>query len=126
MPRLRRGWHGRSASLELVNRSSLIERQGFGFILGPLCDQRRIYVEGCGDHRGRRVRQPVGQGDVLEIGTFEYLEELQLGVAEVLDIMTIVALDVADVARIEVLGLRFGTGSEHSDLRPAFDVVLPF
>jgi len=38
------------------------------------------------------VRQPVGQGDVLEDGTFEYFEELQLGVADVLDIMTIVAL----------------------------------
>src|SRR5690348_14595652 len=39
--------------------------------------------------------------------------------------MTIVALDVADVARVEVRGLCFGAGSEHSDLRRAFDVVLP-
>src|SRR5689334_2517473 len=98
MPRLRRGWHGRSASLELVNRSSLKERQGFGLILGPFRDHCRVYIESCGDHRGRRVRQPVGQRDVLENGTFEYLEELQLGVASVLDPMTIVALDVTDVA----------------------------
>jgi len=38
--------------------------------------------------------------------------------------VTIVALDVADVARIEVRGLRLRTGSEHPDLRPAFDVAL--
>src|SRR5712672_3448651 len=93
-------WRGRSASLELVNRSCLIDRQGFRLILGPPRDHRRVDIEGCGDHRGRRVRQP---------GTFEYLEELQFGVAEILDIMAIVALDVADVARVEVRGLRFGT-----------------
>ena len=40
--------------------------------------------------------------------------------------MTIVALDVADVPRVEVRGLRSGAGSEHPDLRRAFDVVLPF
>jgi hypothetical protein len=91
-PRLRRGWRGRSASPDLQNRSCLIDRQGFRLILGLLRDYRRVNIERCGNHCGRRVRQPVGQGDVLEDGTFEYFEELQLGVADVLDIMTIVAL----------------------------------
>src|SRR6201987_3758638 len=126
VPRLRRGWRDRSASIELVSPSSLIYRQRFGLIFGPLRDHGRVDIEGCGDHRGRRARQPVGQGDILEIGTPEYLEVLQLGVGEVLDIMTSVAFDNGDVARVEVLGLRFGAGSEHPDLRPTFDEICPF
>src|SRR6201998_244772 len=101
VPRLGRGWRGRSASLERVTPSSLIDRQGFRLILGPLRDHRRVDIEGCGDHRGRRARQPVGQGDILERGTPESLEVLQLGVGEVLDIMTSVTFDDGDVAWVE-------------------------
>src|ERR1700720_4399076 len=35
--------------------------QDFRLILGELRDRRRVHVEGCGNHRGRGVRQPVGQ-----------------------------------------------------------------
>src|SRR5205085_9090469 len=71
--------------------------QDFWLVLGELGDRRSVRIEGGGDHRRRRVRQPVGQGDVLEMVAPEHLEELQIGVSGVFAIVTVAALDVADV-----------------------------
>jgi hypothetical protein len=56
----------------------------------------------------------------------EPLEELQVGVPDVLDVVTVGALDVADVAGVEVRRHRLRAGSEHPHLRRAFDEVHPF
>src|SRR5213076_1050051 len=87
--------------------------QDFWLVLGELGDRRLVRIEGGGDYRGRRVRQPIGQGDILEMVAPEHFEELQIGVSGVFDVVTVAALYVADIAGVKVGGHRLGAGSEH-------------
>src|SRR5580704_8508740 len=73
-------------------------------LLLELRDRRRVDVQGLGNHVRRRMRQPVGQRDVGEVGAAEHFQEHQVGVAGIQDVVTMAALDVADVTRVEVHG----------------------
>src|SRR4029077_4621033 len=55
----------------------------------------------------------------------EYADELQLGVADVLDIVSEVALDIADIAGSAVHGHGFRARIEHGHAALALDVILP-
>ena len=69
--------------------------------------------------------KPVRQGHGLAQAGVEDFQENQVGVAHVLDIVAVAAVDAADVAGIEVGGHRFWPGVEHRHLCCALDVVLP-
>src|SRR6478735_2382535 len=102
------------------------DRHDFRLVVGESCDRGLADVEMLGNHRRRRTGDPVRQRDVGEVGASEHFEELQVGVARVLDVMPEVLLDVADVARVEVHGDGVGAGVEHRHLPFALDPVLPF
>jgi hypothetical protein len=48
------------------------------------------------------VGYPVGQRNVRKIGTPKHFEELQVGAADILDIVSVTALHIANVAWVEV------------------------
>src|SRR6185369_8720365 len=73
-----------------------------------------------------RAGDPIGQGDVGEIRRSEDFKKLQVGVACVLDIVSEVLLDVADVACTEVHRYSVRAGVEDRHLSLALDPVLPF
>src|SRR5260370_753978 len=95
-------------------------------VLGEFCDGSLAHVQVLGNHRRRRTGNPIGQGDICEIGTSEHFEELQVGVACVLEIVPEVLLGVPDGARVEVHcdGVRASVEDRH--LPFALDPVLPF
>src|ERR1700753_3455314 len=72
-----------------------------------------------------RPSASVGQRDSRKIGSSEHFEELQVGVARVLDVVSEVLLDVADVACVEVHCDGIWTGVEDRHLSFALDPVLP-
>src|ERR1700730_7316265 len=70
--------------------------------------------------------EPIGQGHFFILRRPEHSEKLQLRVANVLHIMSIVAFDVADVAGIEIHCEHIGPGIEHAHARFTLDIILPF
>jgi hypothetical protein len=66
-----------------------------------------------------------GQGHVGEGVAVEDLKELQVGVADVLDVVAVAALHVADVAGVEVHRDCLGAGVEDGHAPPPLDPVLP-
>ena len=79
-----------------------------------------------GDQCRRRMRQPVGQGDLFVAGSLEHRDEHHVDVADILDVMPEVFLDVTDVSGIEIHRHRIRAGIEHRHLCFALDIILPF
>src|SRR5580700_5786467 len=119
-------YEGRQVACGNGRPSLRSDRHDFRLVLGELCDCRLADIQVLGHHRRRRTGDPVGQRDIGEIGSSEHLEELQVRVACVLDVVSEVLLDVADVARVEVHGDGVRAGVEDRHLPFALDPVLPF
>src|SRR5882757_7565933 len=66
-------------------------------VVRPTCDCRLVHIQMLGNQCRRRMRQPVGQGNLFIAGGLEHPDELQVRVADVFDVVTKIALDVADV-----------------------------
>jgi len=54
-----------------------------------------------GDHLRRRMSQPIGERYIREVGAPEDLDKLQVGVADILNVMPIRALHIADPQLVE-------------------------
>jgi hypothetical protein len=91
----------------------------------PPGDRRFVNVQMLGDELGWRMRQPVGERELLVARGSEYADELQFGIADIFDIVSEISFDVADVAGSEVHRQRFGTRIEDSHAAFALDIVLP-
>src|SRR6266404_905316 len=63
-------------------------------------------------------------GNLFIAGSLEDSDKLQVGVSDVLDVMSEIAPDVADVSGIEVHRHRIGAGIEHRHACLALDIVL--
>src|SRR5262249_6205596 len=100
--------------------------QHAGGVLGPARDDRRIDVERLSDHLGWRMREPVRQRYALILRRPEHGEELEVAVAGIEDVVAEVALDVTDVAGIEVEGRDMRARVEDAQAALALDPVLPF
>jgi len=70
--------------------------------------------------------QPIRQRNVRVVGTSEHFEILHVGVADILDIMAVIALDVANIARVEVQSHRLRPRLEGCHLPLALDPIRPF
>src|SRR5712671_5982745 len=63
-----------------------------GTVVRPTCDCRLVHIQMLGNQRRRRMRQPVGKGDLFIAGSPEHPDELQVRVADILDVMSEIAL----------------------------------
>ena len=91
-------------------------RHHAGYVVREFGDVLDSEVEVRRDERRRCVGEPVGQRYVLVGVGLEDFEEDQIRVANVLDLMAKVGLDVADVARLEVIRHRVRAGVEDRHL----------
>src|SRR5580658_7346939 len=79
---------------------------------------------GCNQFR-RRVRQPLGEREVLVVAALEHLQEFQICAAGVFDVVRQRLLDVADVARFEIHRSGASSRRKYSHAPFAADVELP-
>jgi hypothetical protein len=77
-------------------------------VVGEFCDVFERQVEVGRDQRRRRVGEPVRKRDALIRVGFEDLHEHQIGIADVLDVMTEDRRDVTDVAGLKLFVTAFG------------------
>src|SRR5258708_437988 len=63
-----------------------------GTVVRPLRDCRLVHIQMLGNQCRRRMRQPVGQGNLLIAGRPEDADKLQVRVADILDVMSEIAL----------------------------------
>jgi hypothetical protein len=89
-------------------------------------EDRRIDIEVLRDQSGRRVSEPIAERDLLVLRALEERQELQLGRPGVLDEVTAVTSNDADVAGAKILSCDARTGVEHDHAPFALDPVLPF
>lgn len=104
------------------------------FSLVKVVDQVVVQVKVSLDQRGRRNSKPLAETDVLEavcVGNdereyefayltqmltgVENLQEAQGGVPNVLDIVAVCSRNIADIARLIVVGRGVATGGEKGD-----------
>src|ERR1700719_2398234 len=131
----------RNKTRQLPRSAKALDREGFQVgegpptlslghdcwpVVRPLRDRRLVDVEVLGDQLWRRMCQPVGQRYVFVAGRSEHRKKLHVGVADVLHKMSMVALDVTDITRVEVRRTHIGAGVEHRHAGFALDVILPF
>jgi hypothetical protein len=91
----------------------------------PIRDYRRVDIQVLRDHFRRRMFEPLRQGKFFKCGGAEDSKELQIRIADVLHIVSVVARSVTYIARVELHRDHVRTGIEHAHARLALDVVLP-
>jgi hypothetical protein len=91
----------------------------------PTGERRRVDVQVLHYHFRRRVSKPIRQGNLFEFGRPKDSEKLQVRVAVVLHIMSVVAWGVANIPGTEVHRAHVWAGIEHAHARLALNVVLP-